>query len=142
MTDPYRLSRFVAAQDDGGTYDRAVDELRRGRKTSHWMWFIFPQVSGLGHSATAKWFAISSRAEAIAYLDHEVLGARLLECTQCVAALRAQSATQIFGVTDAQKLRSSMTLFLRAAPDEPLFGGVLATYFAGIPDIATDERLK
>jgi uncharacterized protein (DUF1810 family) len=142
MTDDlYDLHRFVAAQDDGGTYDRAMAELRQGRKASHWMWFVFPQIAGLGHSATARRFAISSLAEATAYLDHDVLGARLVECATCVAASESPSAEQIFGVIDAQKLHSSMTLFRRAAPDEPVFAQVLGRYFAGVPDAGTDKRL-
>ena len=135
------LSRFVAAQDEGGVYGRAVAELEAGRKTSHWMWFVFPQIAGLGRSPTAQRFAIASLDEAEAYLRHPVLGARLLECTRIVAELRGRSADEIFGPTDAMKLRSSMTLFARAAPDEPLFGRVLDLYFDGVPDPATDERI-
>jgi uncharacterized protein (DUF1810 family) len=141
MDDPYDLGRFVAAQDADGTYDRAVSELRRGHKTSHWMWFVFPQIVGLGHSVQSRTFAISCLEEARHYLHHLVLGPRLIECTGIVAETQGRSAAQIFGVIDAQKLHSSMTLFMRAAPDSPLFGAVLDRYFAGIPDVATDQRL-
>jgi uncharacterized protein (DUF1810 family) len=142
MTDPYDLERFVGAQNADGTYARVLAELRRGRKTSHWMWFVFPQLAGLGHSAMSRKFAISSLAEARAYLGHAVLGPRLIECTRVVAEAHAGTAEQIFGGIDAQKLHSSMTLFLRAAPDEPLFGLVLDRYFDGRPDLATDSAFE
>ena len=141
MVHSYDLERFVDAQNEHGTYDHAVDELRRGRKTSHWMWFIFPQIAGLGHSATSRRYAISSLEEARAYLEHPVLGPRLRECAGLVAQTRGQRAEQIFGGIDAQKLQSSMTLFMRAAPDEPLFQQVLDQYFGGRADAATDERI-
>jgi len=141
MADSYDLERFVEAQDAHGTYDRAVDELRRGRKTSHWMWFVFPQIAGLGRSAMSQRYAITSLAEAKAYLAHPVLGPRLRECAGIVAQTKGQSAEEIFGGIDAQKLWSSMTLFLRADPDEPLFKQVLDQYFGGQADAATDERL-
>jgi uncharacterized protein (DUF1810 family) len=141
MDDPYNLERFVAAQNAGGIYDRAIGELRRGQKTSHWMWFVFPQVAGLGHSPTSRKFAISSLEEAKAYMRHAVLGPRLIECAGIVAEAQARTAEQIFGSIDAQKLHSSMTLFLRAAAGEPLFQQVLDRYFDGRPDLATDERL-
>lgn len=140
MDDHFDLERFVSAQDDG-TYDRAVEELRGGHKTSHWMWFVFPQVAGLGKSAKAREFAISSLDEARAYLNHPVLGPRLIECTGIVAEAEGRSALQIFGSIDALKLRSSMTLFMRAAPDEPLFQQVLDRLFEGEPDPATDQLL-
>jgi uncharacterized protein (DUF1810 family) len=139
--DPYDLGRFVAAQDAGGTYDRAVAELRRGRKTSHWMWFVFPQVAGLGQSPTSRTYAISSLDEARAYLAHPVLGPRLIECAGIIASLAGISAEQVFGGIDAVKLRSSMSLFLAAAPAEPVFREVLDRFFAGQPDPATQERL-
>ena len=142
MDDPYDLGRFVAAQDAAGTYAAATAELRGGRKTSHWMWFVFPQVAGLGQSQMARWFAISTLAEATAYLRHPVLGTRLAECAGVLAEVRGRTAEQIFGGLDAQKLRSSMTLFLRVAPDEPLFGQVLSQYFDGQPDAATDQLLQ
>ena len=132
------LERFVTAQDSGGTYQRAIRELRKGRKTSHWMWFIFPQIAGLGRSATAQAYAISDLAEARAYLAHPVLGPRLLECAQIVAAQRGLTAEHIFGGIDAIKLRSSMTLFARADPDEAIFRQVIDQYFAG-PDPETDR---
>lgn len=137
----FDLDRFVSAQDERGTYAQALSELRRGRKDSHWMWFVFPQIAGLGFSATSRHFAISSLAEAQAYLAHPVLGPRLVEAAQLVATTEGRTAEQIFGGTDAQKLRSSMTLFSRAAPDEPSFRLVLERYFEGIPDPATEARL-
>ena len=140
MEDPYRLERFVAAQDDG-SYRDAVAELRAGRKTSHWMWFIFPQVAGLGRSAVAQHFAISSVDEAQAYLRHPVLGPRLRECAQILAGLDGKSADQILGSVDAMKLRSSMTLFMTATPDEPVFREVLDKYFGGAADQLTLDRL-
>ena len=133
------LDRFVSAQD--GVYPIAVAELRAGRKTSHWMWFVFPQIAGLGRSDMSRRYAISSLDEAKAYLEHPVLGPRLRECASFVAQAKAQSAEQIFGGIDAQKLQSSMTLFLRAAPDEPLFKQVLDQYFGGQADSATDQRI-
>ena len=141
MDDPYNLERFVAAQDADGTYQNALGELRAGFKSSHWMWFVFPQIAGLGHSPTSRRYAISSLAEAAAYLKHPVLGPRLREAAGVLASLKGRSADQIFGGVDAMKLRSSMTLFHRAAPEEPLFGQVLTRYFDGIPDHATDARL-
>jgi uncharacterized protein (DUF1810 family) len=141
MDDPYNLERFAAAQDAGGTYQQAVAELRRGRKVSHWMWFVFPQIAGLGYSATSRMFAISSLEEARAYLAHPVLGPRLVECATIVAQTQGRTAEQIFGGIDAQKLRSCATLFLRADPGQPVFGQVLAQYFDGRPDPATDQRI-
>jgi len=141
MDDPYELGRFVAAQDAGGTYPRAVAELRAGRKTSHWMWFVFPQIAGLGHSPTAVRYAIGSLDEARAYLRHPALGPRLAECARILTGLEGRTADQIFGGIDAMKLRSSMTLFHRADPDDQLFGQVLEQYFDGQPDLATDSRL-
>jgi uncharacterized protein (DUF1810 family) len=145
-SDPWRLERFVAAQDRGGTYRSAVAELRAGAKASHWMWFIFPQVAGLGLSAMSREFAISSVAEARAYLAHPVLGPRLRECAQIVADTAGRSAEQIFGYVDAVKLRSSMTLFAAAGEDEgegedAVFRAVLGKYFGGVPDEATLARL-
>src|SRR6201993_634326 len=115
--DPYDLQRFVAAQDAGGTYRHALAELRRGRKTSHWMWFVFPQIAGLGHSAMAQRYAIGSLAEAQAYLAHPVLGPRLRERTEILIALRQTDAQAIFGDIDAVKFRSSMTLFDAVEPE-------------------------
>ena len=141
MNDPFDLVRFVDAQNTDGTYDRAVDELRRGHKTSHWMWYIFPQIAGLGHSLTARRFAITSLEEARAYVRHPVLGPRLVNCARIVAETKDRSAEQIFGGIDAQKLRSSMTLFERAASGDPVFRQVLDLHFGGEADPATDQRL-
>ena len=132
------LQRFVDAQDDHGTYDRALSELRAGRKTSHWMWFVLPQVSGLGQSPTAKHFELAGLDEARAYLDHEVLGPRLLECCRVLLALDGgTTAEEVLGSVDAMKLRSSMTLFARADPDERLFPDVLDRFFDGTADERT-----
>jgi uncharacterized protein (DUF1810 family) len=139
--DPYDLERFVAAQDARGTYERATAELRAGRKESHWMWFIFPQIAGLGFSQASRTYAISGLEEARAYLAHPVLGPRLAECAAIVAGLRGRTAEQIFGDLDAQKLCSSVTLFRHADPDQPLFGQVLEQYFGGVPDAATEQRI-
>jgi uncharacterized protein (DUF1810 family) len=133
------LERFVRAQE--GVYSGVADELRRGRKTGHWIWFIFPQVAGLGHSPTSQEYAIVSLAEAAAYLVHPVLGTRLRECASLVLAVPDRTADEIFGELDAMKLRSSMTLFHRAAPDERLFRQVLERFFDGRPDPATDDLL-
>jgi uncharacterized protein (DUF1810 family) len=141
MTDPYDLQRFVDAQDSGELYARVLDELRDGRKTSHWMWFVFPQVAGLGRSPTAVRFAISGLLEAQAYLAHPMLGPRLRECAEILVDLPPATAVEVFGTTDAQKLRSSMTLFAEAEPTEPAFRQVLDRYFAGEPDPATLSRL-
>lgn len=141
MDDPFDLERFVLAQDANGTYHRALDELRNGFKQTHWMWFVFPQVAGLGQSPTSRKYAITSLEEAEAYLRHPVLGPRLVECANAVAAHTGFSAVRIFGGTDAQKLGSSMTLFLRAAPEEPVFQEVLDRCFDGSPDPATDRLL-
>ena len=142
MDDPYRLERFVQAQDAGGTFQRAVAELRAGRKVSHWMWFVFPQVEGLGLSAMSQRYAISGLAEARAYLQHPVLGTRLVDCATVLAATDGKSAAEILGAVDAMKLRSSMTLFAAAAPDQPAFSAVLTKYFSGTPDEATLARLN
>jgi uncharacterized protein (DUF1810 family) len=143
LSDQYRLERFVAAQDRGGRYQQAVAELRAGEKVSHWMWFVFPQIAGLGHSQAARLYAIGSLAEARAYLAHPVLGPRLRGCARIVAQTDGRSAERIFGPVDAMKLRSSMTLFA-AADDEPggnVFGAVLAKYFGAVADEATVARL-
>jgi uncharacterized protein (DUF1810 family) len=139
--DPYGLERFVSAQDAGATYEQALAELRQGRKTSHWMWFIFPQLAGLGLSPMSQRYAITALDEARAYLDHPILGPRLLTCASVVAATAGRSAIEIFGPVDAQKLRSSMTLFDRARPDEPVFRQVLDQFFDGRPDPRTDQLL-
>lgn len=142
MEDPYDLERFVRAQDADDTLARALDELASGRKQSHWMWFVFPQVAGLGRSATSRAFAISSLDEARAYLAHAVLGPRLVAAARVVAAGTGRGAVQVFGPVDAAKLRSSMTLFARADPDEPAFADVLDHCFAGAADPATDALLR
>ena len=123
-------------------YQNAVAELRRGRKASHWIWFVFPQIAGLGQSQTSRWFAISCLDEARAYLAHPTLGPRLIECASIVAQSEGRSAEQILGSLDAQKLRSSATLFLRAAPNEAVFAQVLDRFFDGLPDPATDRLLS
>ncbi len=133
------LDRFIVAQEP--VYEGLLEELRRGRKTSHWMWFIFPQVAGLGSSVMSRRFAIASLDEARAFLAHRVLGPRLRECAGAVLAVTGWTADEIFGSVDAKKLRSSMTLFQRAAPGESLFGQVLDRYYDGIADGATDSLL-
>jgi uncharacterized protein (DUF1810 family) len=135
MDDPYDLARFVAAQEP--VYAQALDELRRGRKQSHWMWFIFPQLAGLGLSATSRHFAIRSRAEARFYLDHPLLGSRLRQCTEAVLAHSGEPAKLIFGGVDAAKFRSSMTLFAAASEAEGRFTAALNAFFAGEHDPAT-----
>jgi uncharacterized protein (DUF1810 family) len=151
------LQRFVDAQNQGGTYEAALSELRAGRKTTHWMWFVFPQIAGLGQSPISRRFAIASLEEARAYLAHPVLGPRLIESARVLAEPEPEpepdpepnpnpdperpNAEQIFGGVDALKLRSSMTLFARAAPDEPVFARVLDHYFDGVADEATDRLL-
>ncbi len=135
----YDFDRFVDAQRL--VYRSVLDELRRGRKSGHWMWFIFPQVAGLGSSEMSRFFAISSLDEARAYLAHPLLGPRLCECAAVVAATRGRTAEQIFGAVDAMKLRSCMTLFHRASADEPVFRHVLERLFDGASDDATDARL-
>ena len=134
------LERFVQAQDEHRTYDQALSELRRGRKTSHWMWFVFPQIAGLGRSPMAQAYAIADLAEARAYLAHPVLGPRLVECAEIVASQKGLAAEEIFGGVDAMKLRSSMTLFARADPAQAVFAAVLDQYFDG-PDPETERRL-
>jgi uncharacterized protein (DUF1810 family) len=141
MNEPFDLERFLSAQDSGEIYDQALAELQLGRKSGHWMWFIFPQIAGLGHSATSRTYAISSLAEARAYLEHDVLGPRLLECAQALTNHAGRAAEDILGGIDARKLQSSMTLFLRAAPGETVFKTVLAQFFDGQPDEATDALL-
>ena len=137
--DPYDLQRFVTAQEP--VLDRVLAELRRGRKASHWMWFVFPQVAGLASSPTAQHYALSGLDEARAYLAHPVLGPRLVECAELAAAVEDGSAAEVFGYPDDLKLRSSMTLFARAAPDTPAFAAVLDRYFDGEPDQRTLDRL-
>jgi uncharacterized protein (DUF1810 family) len=135
------LERFVEAQDAGGTYTQALRELRAGQKTSHWMWFVFPQIAGLGHSSTAQAYAIASVEQARDYLAHPVLGPRLRESTAAVLRHTNRSAEQIFGGIDALKLRSSLTLFARADPEEPAFAAVLEAFYGGEPDERTERLL-
>jgi uncharacterized protein (DUF1810 family) len=138
MSNPYDLNRFVEAQDarDGEVtvYERALGELRSGSKRSHWMWFVFPQVAGLGSSFMAQKYAIASRAEAKAYLTHPVLGPRLLACVAAVQAVQGRSAHEVFGSPDDMKFRSSLTLFAQAAVDDAVFLAALAKYYGGALD--------
>ena len=139
MTNTYNLHRFLDAQER--VYDTVLNELRAGRKSSHWIWFIFPQISGLGHSAMAQQFAITSLDEAKAYLQHPALGPRLRACTQLVLDVNGRSAQEIFGYPDNLKFRSCMTLFLTAATDDTLFKDALLKYFGGKPDQLTLDLL-
>ncbi len=141
MHDPYDLERFVKAQ--AGAYDRALAELQAGRKRSHWMWFVFPQLAGLGSSTMAAAYAIRSLQEARAYLKHPVLGPRLLECVQAVNAVRERSAGDIFGYPDELKFRSSLTLFALAAAgaEKTPFQKALDRYFEGEGDPLTVQKL-
>ena len=136
---PYDLERFITEQDRH--YETVLGELRQGRKSSHWIWFIFPQIAGLGYSSMSQHFAIGSLDEARAYLAHPVLGSRLRECARLVLAVEGRTAEEILGSIDAVKLRSSMTLFHRAAPDEPEFALVIDRYYEGAEDEATLARL-
>jgi uncharacterized protein (DUF1810 family) len=139
MDDRFQLQRFVDAQQP--VYEAVLNELHAGRKRSHWMWFIFPQISGLGRSATAQTFAVSSLAEAVAYLAHPTLGSRLRECSVLVASIEGRSVDEIFDYPDDLKFHSSMTLFAQAAPQEPIFAACLQKYFGGQPDPRTIARL-
>ena len=141
MDDRFDLARFVTAQASGGSFDRALSELRQGHKVSHWMWFVFPQLAGLGRSSMAQRYAISGLEEAQAYLAHDILGPRLIQCSTTVAASPARSAEEIFGSIDAVKLRSSMTLFSAAGTDPQVFDHVIVRYFQGAPDPVTLELL-
>lgn len=138
--DPFDLNRFVQAQ--APIYATALAELSAGCKKSHWMWFIFPQIDGLGFSATTKLYSIKSLAEARAYLAHPVLGARLVECTDTVLALKGKTALEIFGRPDDMKLQSSMTLFAAISPAASVFNDVLGRYFNGERDPRTVELTK
>jgi uncharacterized protein (DUF1810 family) len=138
-TQSYDLDRFVKAQDS--IYPRVIAELAAGDKQSHWMWFIFPQIAGLGFSAMAQRYAIGSRAEAIAYLDHPVLGPRLIECTRLVLDVTGKSIHSILGSPDDIKFRSSMTLF-DAVCDNPIFNDAIGKYYSGKKDEATLTTLK
>ena len=140
MSDPYDLRRFVEAQNP--VYAKVCSELREGRKRSHWMWFVFPQIVGLGSSPLARKFAISSLAESAAYLVHPILGPRLAECTKLVNLVEGRSVAEIFGHPDDLKFRSSMTLFARTTQDNQVFVAALQKYFQGEPDPATLLRLQ
>lgn len=135
----FDLDRFLVEQEP--VYDGVLDELRRGRKPGHWIWFVFPQIAGLGRSAMSQRFAIASLDEARAYLAHPVLGARLHECITAVLSARDRTADEILGSLDATKLRSSLTLFHRAAPDDPLYLDALDRLFSGEVDATTDDLL-
>ena len=139
MSDAYNLHRFLTAQTP--VYDPVLAELRAGRKSSHWIWFIFPQIAGLGHSGMAQRFAIGSLDEAKAYLQHPILGPRLRACTQLVLDVNGRSAEELFGYPDHLKLRSCMTLFLTAAHDNTIFNNALLKYFGGMPDQLTLDIL-
>ncbi len=138
--DQFDLNRFVQAQEE--IYPRALAEIKRGQKRSHWMWFIFPQIDGLGYSSTAKFYAIKSSDEAKAYLNHPLLGKRLVECAELLLKIMGKSAADIFGYPDDLKLRSSMTLFARVSPADSVFSRVLEQYFGGEPDQRTLELLQ
>jgi uncharacterized protein (DUF1810 family) len=140
MSDPFELDRFVSAQDP--VLAQVLRELGEGRKRSHWMWFVFPQLRGLGRSAIAQHYGIASLAEAKAYLAHPVLGPRLAECTELVNKVEDRSVHQIFGSPDDLKFHSSMTLFAAADPDAAAFRNALAKHFAGASDTLTVEMLQ
>jgi uncharacterized protein (DUF1810 family) len=138
--DPFNLSRFASAQE--GIYNRVLAELKNGEKRTHWMWFIFPQIDGLGFSSTSKYYAIKSIEEARQYLNHPVLGKRLLECAETVLAIEGRSASEIFGYPDDMKLKSSVTLFAAVSDTHPVFAGVLDKYFHGERDNKTLQLLE
>jgi uncharacterized protein (DUF1810 family) len=140
VDDPFDLNRFVEAQSS--EYEDALDELHAGRKRGHWIWFIFPQLKGLGRSSASEFYGIGSLEEAAAYLRHPILGPRLKECTALVNRVEGRSVDDIFGFPDNLKFRSSMTLFARAAPDGQLFNSALEKYFGGEPDSRTLELLR
>jgi len=133
--DPHNLQRFVDAQE--ASFTSALAELKQGRKRGHWIWFVFPQLKGLGHSANSEFYGISGLAETATYLKHPVLGPRLIECVQAVNSVERRSATEIFGEVDAMKFRSSLTLFAKAASSEPVFTQALQKYFNGEFDPVT-----
>ncbi|MBJ6118511.1 DUF1810 domain-containing protein [Pontibacter sp. BT310] len=140
MPDNYNLNRFLEAQEN--TYQTALAEIRNGRKRSHWMWFIFPQVAGLGFSETSQFYGIKTIAEATAYLNHPVLGKRLEEITEALLTIDGKTANQIFGSPDDMKLKSSMTLFAAVSDEKPVFRKVLEKYFNGQEDTKTLQLLK
>jgi uncharacterized protein (DUF1810 family) len=138
--DPFDLNRFTSAQE--GIYETALAELKTGRKRTHWMWFIFPQIDGLGYSSTTKYYAIKSIAEARQYLQHPLLGPRLLECAAAVLAIEGRNISEIFGYPDDLKLKSSMTLFASVAGPDSLFARVLEKYYRGERDARTLQLLE
>jgi uncharacterized protein (DUF1810 family) len=138
--DPKNLNRFIDAQDE--SYDAIVTELKNGKKVTHWMWYVFPQIAGLGRSATAKYYAIQTPGEAQAYLDHPILGQRLLECTRILLSLKSKSALDIFGDIDAMKFKSSMTLFMSIAGIDSVYQEAIDKYFEGEQDRATLKILS
>ncbi len=140
MDDPYDLDRFVEEQER--VIASVLSDLKQGRKRGHWMWFIFPQLRGLGHSETSRYFGIASLQEAVAYLRHSILGPRLVSCTELVNAVNGRSAEDIFGDIDAMKFRSCMTLFAQAAPDNQVFTIALNKYFGGESDSLTIDYLR
>ncbi|MBA4374388.1 MAG: DUF1810 domain-containing protein [Thermodesulfovibrio sp.] len=140
QNDPHELKRFLDAQE--GVYERALAELKNGQKRTHWIWYVFPQIDGLGHSPTAKRYAIKSLDEARQYLDHPVLGKRLRECTEAVNALRGASVSEIFGYPDDMKFKSSMTLFENIAGPGSLFSAALDRYCHGARDVTTLRLLQ
>ena len=140
MADRFNLQRFLDAQEP--VYAQVCAELRKGRKQSHWMWFIFPQIAGLGQSPMSIFYALSSLDEAKAYHAHPILGPRLKECAKLVLDVEGRTARQIFGPVDEMKFRSSMTLFANAVPEDPLFSQCLEKFFEGKPDPATLEKLS
>ncbi|MDH7797913.1 MULTISPECIES: DUF1810 domain-containing protein [unclassified Beijerinckia] len=140
INDPFNLQRFIDAQKD--VYETALGELQAGRKQSHWMWFIFPQIAGLGASAMAQRYAITSSEEAHAYVHHPVLGQRLRACTLALNAHAERTAREIFGSPDDLKFRSSLTLFSAVTPDESVFDEALETFFDSVPDPLTTEKLE
>jgi len=139
--DHFDLQRFVDAQDRGGAYEHALAELRQGRKRGHWIWFVFPQISGLGSSEMSRHYAISSLEEASAYLAHQLLGLRLVECAEALLELPGRDPVAVLGEIDALKLRSSMSLFAHVDLAAPVFTRVLARYYDGATDEATEQRL-
>lgn len=138
--DPFNLSRFISAQS--GVYERVLLELRAGQKRTHWMWYIFPQIEGLGQSTTTKYYAIKSLEEARAYVNHPVLGPRLLQCAEAVLAIEGRKVSDIFGYPDDMKLKSSMTLFSYVADPDSVFVSVLDKYFKGERDVRTLQLLE
>jgi uncharacterized protein (DUF1810 family) len=140
MADAYDLDRFLEAQEDA--YDTALDELKAGRKRSHWIWFVFPQMAGLGHSPTAQHYGIRSLEEAQAYLAHPILGARLHECLKVLQLLETNDAREVFGDLDAMKFRSSLTLFAEADPGDAIIEAALDRWFGGVKDEKTLQLLR